>query len=280
MKTAAYAKVNLTLEVFGKRSDGYHALRSVVMPVSLADDLEVVATDDGALVCDSGRSDDLCLKAAEALRTAGGSALFGRGAVICLDKQIPLGGGLGGGSADAAAVLRALNELWRVGLSRRELAEVGARVGSDVPALVLGGPVLMEGRGEVVTALPPVRSALYLVLVNPGIFCSTQEVYSVCRARTEEGSFASAEMCAALERGDLAQIAAALANDLESAACGLHPEISKAMVALREAGATGVLMSGSGSTVFGLATSAAEAERMAEVCAQKGFWARAVRTLS
>ena len=139
MTVEAYAKVNFTLEVFGKRADGYHALRSVVMPISFSDTLDIEVADDGEITSDTGYDDDLCVKAARILRS---SSLIPRpsslGAAIRVAKRIPAGGGLGGGSADAAAVLRALNELWEVGLSREELAEVGAQVGSDVPALVMG----------------------------------------------------------------------------------------------------------------------------------------------
>ena len=156
MTIEANAKVNFTLEVFGKRADGYHALRSVVMPISLSDTLDIEVTDDGSITSDTGYDDDLCVKAARVLRNVRMlecSNVRMPGTRIRVAKRIPAGGGLGGGSADAAAVLRALNELWTIGLSREELAEVGAQVGSDVPALVLGGPVIMEGRGEDVSPL-------------------------------------------------------------------------------------------------------------------------------
>ena len=138
MKTEAYAKVNLTLEVFGVRGDGYHALRSIVAPISLSDPLEIEPSD--GLSSDTGYSDDLILKAARALDPS-------RGARFRVTQRIPAGGGLGGGSADAASALVALNEMWGLGRTREELAEIGAQVGSDVPALVLGGPVIMTGRG-------------------------------------------------------------------------------------------------------------------------------------
>ena len=146
MTVSANAKVNFTLEVFGKRADGYHALRSVVMPISLSDTLDIEVTDDGEITSDTGYDDDLCVKAARVLRNVRMfecSNVRTPGARIRVAKRIPAGGGLGGGSADAAAVLRALNELWKVGLSREELAEVGAQVGSDVPALVFNVPVIM-----------------------------------------------------------------------------------------------------------------------------------------
>ena len=163
MRTEAFAKVNLTLEVFGVRPDGYHALRSLVVPISLSDTIEVEPSQ--TLASDTGYADDLILKAARALDPF-------RGAAFRVVKRIPAGGGLGGGSADAAAALVALNEMWNLGRSREELCEIGAQVGSDVPALVFGGPVVMQGRGEVVERASCPR--LDLVLVNPGIHTSTR----------------------------------------------------------------------------------------------------------
>ena len=288
MKTEACAKVNFTLEVLGKRVDGYHALRSVVMPVSLADVLELESTEDGSVTSDTGYADDLCVKAARVLRArCPGSS----GVRIRVEKRIPAGGGLGGGSADAAAVLRTLNRLWDCGLSLDALAALGAEVGSDVPALVLAQelnrPVLMEGRGEPVsplfeTNLPTLQPSnlptLHLVLVNPGVFCPTPEVFRRCTPRvTNEGTILY-NMRTALASGDLPQIAAALMNDLEPPAVALHPEIGAARDALEAAGATGVLMSGSGSTVFGLVPTESRGREIAAVLEAQGFRAWSVRT--
>ena len=267
-RTEAFAKVNLTLEVFGVRPDGYHALRSLVVPVSLADTIEIYPSQ--TLLSDTGYADDLILKAACALDPF-------RGAAFRVTKRIPAGGGLGGGSADAAAALVALNDLWNLGLSRDELCEIGAQVGSDVPALVLGGPVVMQGRGEVVARAFCPR--LDLVLVNPGINTSTREVYARCTPRDPAAPSATDACLAALDSGDLGRIAASFVNDLALAACRLHPEIADAMSSLRTAGATGVAMSGSGSSVFGLAGSAARAEEVAESLRKRGFSAWAVHTL-
>jgi len=252
---AANAKVNLTLEVYGKRPDGYHALRSLVAPISLADTLDIETTDDGSITSDTGFPDDLCVKAAFALRstlsltTNHQPLTTALGARIRVAKSIPVGGGLGGGSADAAATLRALNELWHLNKSPEELAEIGAAVGSDVPALVLAQHyhrvVLMEGRGEKVT-LPPhpiILSSLHLILANPGISVSTAEVYRLCTPRTEP--------------------AAGAVNDLQAPAVAAHPEIARTLEALKAAGATDVMMSGSGATCFGFAANEADATRIA-----------------
>ena len=281
MTIEACAKVNLTLEVRGLRPDGYHDLRSLVVPVSLADTIEVEPSCDGTFASDTGYPDDLCLKAARALSVhAPRSAALG--ARMRVTKRIPVGGGLGGGSADAAAVLRALNGLWRLGKTPEELAAIGAEVGSDVPALVLAQhgrcPVLMEGRGEKVTALSTLTRRLDLVLVSPGVSSSTRDVYSACAAPRAAGADPSPTdaMVAALESGDLARISAALSNDLQEPAMRLYPEIAAALAALRKAGASGVLMTGSGSCVFGLASGKDEAARLSNALAREIRCERAV----
>ena len=279
MTIEANAKVNFTLEVFGKRADGYHALRSVVMPISLSDTLDIEVTDDGEITSDTGYDDDLCVKAARILRSSVSSLPSSLGATIHVVKRIPAGGGLGGGSADAAAVLRALNELWQIGLSREELAEVGAQVGSDVPALVLGGPVIMEGRGEKTTPLSTSTSSLHLVLVNPGVHSSTKEVYAACEPRPLNGEDATAKMVSALQTGDLARIAAAFMNDLQAPAVKQHPEIADALVSLRTAGVIGAMMSGSGSSVFGLVADEAAAKLISQELNDKGLRTWPVHTI-
>lgn len=273
MKIEAFAKVNLTLEVLGVREDGFHALRSIVAPVSLSDTVRVEPAE--ALSSDAGFADDLCLKAARALDPS-------RGAAISVVKRIPVGGGLGGGSADAAATLLALNGIWNLGMSREELAAVGATVGSDVPALVFGGPVLMEGRGEKVS---PFRldgasfPRLDLVLCNPGVHSSTREVYAGCRSRVTSGHSIVYNMRKALESGDLERIAASMVNDLQESAVRLHPEIGGALELLKKSGAVGSAVSGSGSTVFGLVPDEARGREIAAFLESQGLAAWTVHTI-
>ena len=262
----AFAKVNLTLEVLGTRADGFHELKSVVQPISLADDLALEATDDGLVASDTGYGEkDLIVRAAKALRFAAGAVFATRGARVRVTKRIPAGGGLGGGSADAAATLRALNELWGCGLPPAVLAEVGAEIGSDIPALVLAQhyrvPVLMEGRGERVRLLAPVLApGAALVLAFPDVFSSTAEVYARCVPRD-------------------ATAQTTVLNDLEAPACALHPEIAAALDALRAAGADAVRMSGSGSTVFGLAADATSAQEIVKRLAAGGLSACVATTI-
>ena len=279
MTVEANAKVNLSLEVYGRRADGYHELRSIVLPISLADDLSIEVAADGGISSDSGYGEkDLVVRAARALRDACPSVAR-MGAKVYVDKRIPVGGGLGGGSADAAATLRALNEAWGLGLAPERLAEIGALVGSDVPALVLAqhfrAPVLMEGRGERVRLLDAgEREALsvgglggWMVLANPGVESSTVEVYSRCVPRGDAPS------------GDFDAFAAPV-NDLQAAACALHPEIASALAAMMVAGAKGVMMSGSGSTVFGFADGLDDAARVAAAMESVGCRAWLARSTS
>ena len=282
MKVEANAKVNFTLEVFGRRTDGYHALRSVVMPISLSDTLDIEVSDDGEITSDAGYDDDLCVKAARVLRNVRmfeSSSVRMLGARISVKKRIPAGGGLGGGSADAAAVLKALNELWGIGLSREALAEIGAQVGSDVPSLVFNAPVVMEGRGEKISPLSTSTSSLHLVLVNPGVHSSTKEVYAACEGRPLDGENLTARMVEALQAGDLSRIAAALMNDLQPPAVKQHSEIADALVSLKTAGVIGAMMSGSGSSVFGLVENESEARRISSEMNAHGYKAWPVRTL-
>ena len=247
------------------------------MPVTLADTLAFKPAV--RFSSDTGYPDDLCLKAARELARAAGGVR--QAYAISVAKRIPAGGGLGGGSADAAATLIALNGLWGAGLSPRELAEVGARVGSDVPALVLaqaGTPVVMEGRGEFAAPEPRAVRRLDLVLANPGVFSSTAEVFSASNSRVTDDPEILYNITSALESGGLDDIAAALMNDLDEPACRLHPEIAAAKAALSAAGALGATMSGSGSTVFGLVPSEAAGREIAASMRAKGYAAWSAKT--
>lgn len=273
MKIEAYAKVNLTLEVFAERSDGYHALRSIVQQISLSDTLEITEAD--GFFCDTGFNDDLCLKAARTLAKATG---VNKGASIKVQKRIPVGGGLGGGSADAAAVLIALNEIWGLNKSIDELIKIAALIGSDVPALTLGGTVLMQGRGEKVERLGGARK-IWLVLANPGVFSSTKEVYKSCNSRLQDDPKIVYNMHSALECGDSLQVASAMMNDLDEPAKSLHPEIRRAVSALESAGLKGAMVSGSGATVFAPVPTETQGRKIAQSLTQQGLWVECVHTI-
>ncbi len=168
MKLEAHAKVNLTLEIIGKRPDGFHNLASIMQTIELHDEIEIESSDDLTLDCDVpelNTDSNLVLVTARALREITGVS---DGAHITLRKSIPEAAGLGGGSADAAAVLHGLNELWRAGMDARQLASLGATLGSDIPFLLRGGTALVQGRGEDVTPLPN-ADLEWLVLLTPEI---------------------------------------------------------------------------------------------------------------
>ena len=295
MTIAAHAKVNFTLEVLGVRPDGYHDLRSVVVPVSLADEVSLASADEVALdVCGGmdkrggrgvgglGKEDNLAVRAARLMQRVSGRK---DGVAISLVKRIPVGGGLGGGSADAAAVMNGLNEMWGLGMPRKELATLGSEIGSDVPALVLGGTVLMEGRGERVDWLDGCETrdarqdGFHLVLANPGVFCSTPEIFKTFDTPLPNRPEILYNIRLAMQAGDGAAVARALQNDLETTATRLHPEIEAARQRLEAAGCLGASMSGSGATVFGIARDAVEAGRIARELQAEGLWSVAVETV-
>ena len=259
----AHAKINLTLEVLGKRPDGYHEVAMIMQSVSLHDTVTLSLRDSGIslacdrpdLPCDSG---NLAFRAADLLRREVGVA---RGVQIELTKRIPLAAGLAGGSTDAAAVLKGLNRLWQLALPAAELERLAARLGSDVPFCLQGGTSLATGRGEILTALPDF-SGHGVVLANPPLQVSTAWVY---------GNFRGSNQCRPevsrlrqwLGQQDFSAVAAALFNDLESVTIPAYPQIAAIKEQLLQAGAAGVLMSGSGPTVFALAPDPAAAGEVA-----------------
>ena len=326
----AYAKINLTLELLGVRPDGYHAIRSVVVPVELHDDVEIsvhsspvtrhssLATTssvgvptlevvaDGVSLSNLGPDNkNLAVRAArlflDRLGLKRGNREQGTGngptpfcilhSAFCIHivKRIPLGGGLGGGSADAAAVLLGLNSLVTrhsslvTPFSVPDLMEIGASLGSDIPAMVHGGTVLMEGRGEKVTPLrgPGGRSPLpsmAVLLANPGTHVSTAEAYRESSDVLTSSAFSCNILSSPHCVGSASACAAWLFNGLERAVFARHPEVADIAARLREAGAAAVLMSGSGATVFALADDEAEARRLARALPD-GCWWTVTRTL-
>lgn len=251
----AFAKINLTLDVLGRREDGYHDLSSVMQTISVRDDVEITL-DEGKvwkLSCD--REDipqdegNLAWRAAEAFyRNLGGRP---DGLQIHITKRIPSGAGLGGGSADAAAVLRALNRRQNYPLSVFALAELGAQVGSDVPFCVLCGTALVEGRGERLTKLPDAPEMFYVVC-KPNLSFSTPELYRKLDETHVTHRPDAQQMQAALLSGDLESVGKALGNVFEEAVVLENPEINYVKSILMTYGAYGAQMTGSGSAVFGI----------------------------
>jgi 4-diphosphocytidyl-2-C-methyl-D-erythritol kinase len=275
----AAAKVNLVLEVLGKRDDGYHELVTVMQAVDLSDRITIEEADVLELRSRSTAvpADDrnLALRAAAALRDAAG---ISRGARITLDKRIPVAAGLGGGSADAAAVLLGLNRLWRLRWPAARLDEVATGLGMDVPFFLRGGTALATGRGERIERLR--SSSLGLVLVNPRFEVSTAEMYGrVTPEMYSDGQHAKM-LCGGLGQRSAARVAASLYNGLQEAAVVAYPPIGRIRAALLAAGALGALMSGSGPTVFGVARSFDHARQIRRRLTRGGWDCWAVRTLT
>lgn len=245
----SFAKVNLHLRVLGKRDDGFHEIFTVFQTISLADELTFEPGDGLELVCDDPAvpvdATNLILRAAKALNPDGRAR-------ISLVKRIPMGGGLGGGSSNAAAALIGLNRLWDLGLSVTQLASIGAEVGSDVPFFLSGGTGLGVGRGTDTEAMPDVDLGP-MILITPDVHVSTAAAYvglhaenltnrdlnrilRVCRSEAESPDF----------------LRSALINDFEPTVFAEFPEIGRAKQRLKELGANRALMSGSGASVFGI----------------------------
>jgi 4-diphosphocytidyl-2-C-methyl-D-erythritol kinase len=263
----APAKVNLYLEVLGKRADGYHEVETLMVPVSLYDTLVLKEDSAGQFLLRCNRPelstgpDNLVARAAEILRRHTGCA---RGARVRLAKRIPLAAGLAGGSTDAAAALVGLNRLWGLGLKNDELATLAAHLGSDVPFFFSGSAAWCTGRGERVepTALP---RRLWFVLLCPPFGLSTADVYRGVRA--PEAPLSAGGMRRALAGGDVGEVGRRLHNRLQEAAQALRPEVADHLARLKALGPAGQLMSGSGSTLFALCQDRRDAARIArELC--------------
>jgi 4-diphosphocytidyl-2-C-methyl-D-erythritol kinase len=276
----AYAKINLTLDVLGKREDGYHELASVMQTIALHDTLlfRPSTRDEIGCYCDvsdlSG-PDNLALRAAQLLKAVPGAA--GHGVAIELRKGIPTQAGLGGGSSDAACVLNVLNGLWDLDLGVSALEGFGAPLGSDVPFFIRGGTGLIAGRGERVTPLPPVEP-LWIVLVKPPLPVPTAEVFHRLTPDRYTGGAATAAVAAAIRAGEPLPLGV-LANALEASVLDAYPAIAQAFDALRLAGAPVVRMSGSGPTLYAPFRALEEALRVRNVLCDSGMSAWLTHTV-
>jgi len=276
----ASAKVNLALEVLGKRGDGYHEIATVLQAVDLFDRLTVetadtlsLRADDPELPADEG---NLVMRAARLLQKTAGVE---QGARIELRKRIPVAAGLGGGSSDAAATLLGLNRLWGLRWPRARLQELAVELGMDVPFFLGTGRAVARGRGERLQALPG-GGGYALVLVNPLEPLSTREVYGRVPAGWHAEPTGTERVIEALRRRNVATLAAALTNNLERVVEPVRPVIGRMKAALLAAGALGAIMSGSGPTVFGLARSLDHARQVRSRVSRVGWACWAVRTNS
>jgi 4-diphosphocytidyl-2-C-methyl-D-erythritol kinase len=249
----ARAKINLGLEVIRRRSDGYHEIRSLMQTVGLADRLDLTLDREGALLlrCPGTNlpegSGNLVLRAAELLRGRTGCGL---GARIRLQKRIPIGAGLGGGSSNAAATLVALNRMWRLRLRRCELESLGAELGSDVPFFIRGGTQLAAGRGEKLRPLAALPR-LPVLLIYPNLVIPTASVYGAAKMQlTPRGPLFNLRSCDLTTRSGVMSCLVRLRNDLEPAVVHKHPRIGEILQRVFVYAPSVARVSGSGSSIF------------------------------
>lgn len=253
MRIKARAKINWTLDILGQREDGYHLMDMLMQPVSLADTITLTPASELTLTTGgyprlAANSRNLAYRAAEALQQATG---LRKGAAIHVEKRIPVGAGMGGGSADAAAVLAGLNRMWDAGLNQAELEKIGLGLGADVPFCLRGGLTRTTGIGENMQVLPCARS-YDLVVIQPCRGLSTGEVFKAyhekeCQLRPDTDKARQA-----LAQGDGTLLAASLGNVLQAVSQDMRPPIGDAVAMLKQRGAFAALMTGSGSAVFGV----------------------------
>lgn len=266
---SANAKINLTLDILGTREDGYHEVAMIMQEISLHDTLSMgkinqgisltiaIEGQKGTLPADES---NLCWKAAALVQK---EYNLQEGVEIHLTKRIPMAAGLAGGSADAAAVLKGMNHLFRLGMTEARLCELGARLGSDIPFCIMGGTMLATGRGEVLTRLPSFPR-LSVVLAKPPVGVSTAWAYKTYDAGYDGPHPDNEAMLEAIHGGDAHKAAGLLCNVLEGVTETEHPVIADYKRLMMEHGAMASMMSGSGPTVFGLVREKQQAWHLAD----------------
>ncbi len=252
----ALAKINLGLDVLRRREDGYHEVKMIMQTISFYDELMLKKIKKPEIQLRTNlpylptNENNLAYQAAKLLME---EYQIPGGLLIQLEKKIPVAAGMAGGSSDAAAVLWGVNQMYHLGLSRKELMERGVRLGADVPYCILRGTALAEGIGEKLKTLPPMPKC-YLLIAKPGISVSTKFVYENLHVNELEAKKHPDvdAMITALRQKDLALLSARMGNILELVTIPAHPVIDKIKQEMQKAGALGAMMSGSGPTVFGI----------------------------
>ncbi len=277
VKLKARAKINLSLNVTGRRDNGYHDVRMVMQSIDLYDEITISKIqrsadgEDIVIVSEAENipldKDNLVYRAARLIMDEKGIT----GSVkIDLKKNIPVAAGLAGGSTDAAATLKGMNELFGLYLPEDKLCEMGVKIGADVPYCIMGGTVLSEGIGEILT---PIRKLpdCGILIAKPGIDVSTGYVYNAFDALKEKYHPDVDAMIKAIEAGDIAAVAANLGNSLEGVTQAEYPVIAEIKKAMIKSGALGSLMSGSGPTVFGIFSDIKAAQKAAGIIRETGM---------
>ena len=263
VRLRAFAKVNYALEVRGLRDDGHHEISTVMQSISLADEVEIERSEEDFALRIEPEAAEVGPPERNTVYVAWKLLCKFSGAELpvemTLRKRIPPRAGLGGGSADAAATLYGLNELFGLGLDAENLHGVGAKIGADVPFTLTGGTALAEGVGDVLTPLPAPADH-HLVIAKPGRGADTGEIYRAYDERPREGISSVEPVVAALRAGDLSALAGAVGNDLEPITASLVPEVEAYERELLQRGALGAAMSGTGTAVYGIFATEEDAE--------------------
>jgi 4-diphosphocytidyl-2-C-methyl-D-erythritol kinase len=280
LKVLAPAKINLTLEVLGKRPDGYHEVRTIIHAIDLCDVLELEPALDIQVKADIAELPTEANLVYQAARLLKEFSAYPQGACLKLTKRIPAAAGLGGGSSDAAAALRGLNKLWRLGLSTEELLPLAAKLGSDVPFFLYGGAASAEGRGEQVT---PLRKGIkaWVVLLEPGLPRlpdKTRQLYTSLRQNNFTRGEFTAKMADALAQGHVLN-AALVFNAFESVAFEVFRTLGDYRERFLAAGADWVHLAGSGPTLYTLIEDKQKAERLCESLTGQGLKCYLAQTL-
>ena len=272
----ANAKINLTLDILGKREDGYHEVELILQTIALSDTLEITKIDKGVTMEIVNEvfgaetlpvdENNLAIRAANLMIK---TQKLNSGVFLRLTKKIPIAAGLAGGSTDAAAVIRGMNQLFNLHLTTDELCDIGAEIGSDVPFCIVGGTCLAYGRGEKLKRLPDFPK-VPIVLVKPRGAISTAWAYQTYDKEKTSDHPDTTAVCEAINIGDYKAVAEMMFNVLENVAVKKYPAIDVYKEKLLEAGAIAAMMSGSGTTVFGIAKTHEDAEKIADTLKDSG----------
>ncbi len=249
------AKVNLSIDVLGKREDGYHLVEMIMQTIDLYDKLKITEIEENSILIKSNsldiplNEDNIMYKAVNLLRN---QFNIEKGIEISIEKNIPVAAGMAGGSSNAAAVLVGLNKLWNLGLSESELKDIGLKLGADVPFCITGGSALAEGIGEELTNIKGLPEDLNILVCKPNIFVSTKEVYQSLNMDKVKRRPKNKELIDALQKEDVKFISENMVNVLEEVTSLKYSEIGQIEDIMIKNKALGSMMSGSGPTVFGL----------------------------
>ena len=268
LELKAYAKVNLGIDVIGKRPDGYHEVRMIMQTVNLYDRITMEKNDSGQLILSTNlpylpvNEKNLVYRAIDMIRNAYGIT---DGVTASIVKRIPIAAGMAGGSSDAAAAFVGMNQLFHLGITQQELMDYGVKLGADIPYCIMRGTALSEGIGEILTPLPPIPNCWFLI-VKPTFSMSTKFVYENLYLDEIAVHPDIDGMKEALYQRDLIGVTDRMENVLEQVTKKHYPAIGEIKDIMRKEGALNALMSGSGSTVFGIFKSKETAEKAAAAC--------------